>query len=227
MRAGRARPGGRGGGAAAAAGGDGGRRRGAVGPHHAALFRPAAGGADAGLVGRGGAGAEGGGVRYRVRHVTAYPMRTPVDLASHMLHLTPRALPGQAVLSASLAADAAAVAGDRRRTTISATTPPGCSSTCRTSGSRWWWRPRSRWGSPRRRRPDATPPWEDVVAGLRAGARGLLAGRRVRLRQPAGAGRPRRRAVCAAELPAGPAGAGGAAGPERAHPAATSPSAPT
>ena len=43
-------------------------------------------------------------MRYRVRHVTEYAYEVPVDLASHMLHLTPRALPGQSVLSASLLA---------------------------------------------------------------------------------------------------------------------------
>jgi len=41
-------------------------------------------------------------VRYRVRHVTEYTYGEPVDLASHMLHLTPRAMPGQTVLSAAL-----------------------------------------------------------------------------------------------------------------------------
>jgi transglutaminase-like putative cysteine protease len=43
-------------------------------------------------------------MRYRVRHLTAYTYAEPVDLASHLLHLTPRALPGQQVLSASLVA---------------------------------------------------------------------------------------------------------------------------
>ena len=35
--------------------------------------------------------------RYALRHVTAYRYATAVDLATHMLHLTPRDLPGQAV----------------------------------------------------------------------------------------------------------------------------------
>lgn len=43
-------------------------------------------------------------MRYRVSHVTAYSYGRPVDLASHMLHLTPRTLPQQRVLSASLEA---------------------------------------------------------------------------------------------------------------------------
>ena len=40
--------------------------------------------------------------RYALRHVTGYRYATPVDLAAHMLHLTPRALPGQAVESVTL-----------------------------------------------------------------------------------------------------------------------------
>ncbi len=35
--------------------------------------------------------------RYALRHVTTYRYAAPVDLAQHMLHLTPRVLPGQAV----------------------------------------------------------------------------------------------------------------------------------
>jgi transglutaminase-like putative cysteine protease len=41
-------------------------------------------------------------VKYRVRHSTAYRYRKPVDLASHMLHLSPRALPHQTVASSAL-----------------------------------------------------------------------------------------------------------------------------
>lgn len=44
-------------------------------------------------------------MRYRVRHVTRYHYGEPVDLAAHLLHLTPRALPGQTVLDAALAVD--------------------------------------------------------------------------------------------------------------------------
>ena len=43
-------------------------------------------------------------MRYRVRHVTTYRYGDPVDLASHMLHLAPRALPHQRVLAASILA---------------------------------------------------------------------------------------------------------------------------
>jgi transglutaminase-like putative cysteine protease len=41
-------------------------------------------------------------MRYRVRHVTRYAYKEAVDLASHLLHLTPRSLPGHRVLRASL-----------------------------------------------------------------------------------------------------------------------------
>jgi transglutaminase-like putative cysteine protease len=41
-------------------------------------------------------------VKYRVRHTTSYAYAEPVDLASHMLHLTPRQLPHQSVRSAIL-----------------------------------------------------------------------------------------------------------------------------
>lgn len=34
---------------------------------------------------------------YRVRHLTRYAYGSPVDLAAHVVHVTPRALPGQAV----------------------------------------------------------------------------------------------------------------------------------
>jgi transglutaminase-like putative cysteine protease len=41
-------------------------------------------------------------VKYRVRHSTAYSYRKPVDLASHMLHLLPRAMPHQVIASTTL-----------------------------------------------------------------------------------------------------------------------------
>lgn len=41
-------------------------------------------------------------MNYRIRHVTAYAYAETVDLASHMLHLTPRALPQQRVTAAWL-----------------------------------------------------------------------------------------------------------------------------
>ena len=40
--------------------------------------------------------------RYALRHVTRYRYAHPVDLANHLLHLTPRPLPGQAVQAVSL-----------------------------------------------------------------------------------------------------------------------------
>jgi transglutaminase-like putative cysteine protease len=43
-------------------------------------------------------------MKYRVRHVTTYRYAEPVDLGSHMLHLSPRQLPHQAVLDASILA---------------------------------------------------------------------------------------------------------------------------
>ena len=44
-------------------------------------------------------------MKYRVRHETIYEYADPVDLASHMIHLHPRALPHQRVLSALVTAD--------------------------------------------------------------------------------------------------------------------------
>jgi transglutaminase-like putative cysteine protease len=43
-------------------------------------------------------------VIYRVRHVTRYDYRTPVDLGVHLAHLRPRRLPGQQVLQAEVRA---------------------------------------------------------------------------------------------------------------------------
>ena len=216
--AGRRRPGRRGVGLAAAAGGHGGRRGGAVGPHHATLFRPAARRADAGLVGRDGAGAEGGGVRYQARHVTTYTYGRPVDLASHMLHLTPRVLPGQTVLSASLR---------------SAPMPSRVSAADDHFGNHTTWMfldlPHQRFEVvveaevevefPAPPPPEATPPWEALAAALRAGAPGCWQAAEFVFEFPAGPGRPLRRPLRARELPAGPAGAGRAARPDRPHPA--------
>lgn len=42
-------------------------------------------------------------MKYRIRHVTTYEYDDKVDLASHLLHLTPRALPCQTVSASSLA----------------------------------------------------------------------------------------------------------------------------
>ena len=43
-----------------------------------------------------------GRTRYALRHVTTYRYAEEVDLATHLLHLTPREVPGQAVRGASL-----------------------------------------------------------------------------------------------------------------------------
>ena len=42
------------------------------------------------------------GIRYALRHATLYRYAQPVDIANHLLHLTPRPVPGQAVHSAQL-----------------------------------------------------------------------------------------------------------------------------
>lgn len=42
---------------------------------------------------------------YRLRHVTAYGYELPVEMATHLLHLTPRSLPRQRVIGADLACD--------------------------------------------------------------------------------------------------------------------------
>jgi len=44
-------------------------------------------------------------VIYRVRHVTRYTYETPVDLAAHVVHLTPRPTPRQTVLRSKLTID--------------------------------------------------------------------------------------------------------------------------
>lgn len=44
---------------------------------------------------------------YRVRHVTRYTYRSPVDLGTHVLHLRPRPLPWQKIMSAAISTDPA------------------------------------------------------------------------------------------------------------------------
>lgn len=44
-------------------------------------------------------------MRYRVKHATRYAYARAVDLGTHMLHLSPRSLPWQRVVSAQLTAD--------------------------------------------------------------------------------------------------------------------------
>ena len=42
-------------------------------------------------------------MKYRVRHITRYGYGSPVDLATHMVHLRPRPLPWQRIVSESIA----------------------------------------------------------------------------------------------------------------------------
>jgi transglutaminase-like putative cysteine protease len=42
------------------------------------------------------------GTRYALRHATLYRYAAPVDIAAHLLHLTPRSLPGQVVEAMAL-----------------------------------------------------------------------------------------------------------------------------
>lgn len=46
-------------------------------------------------------------MRYRVTHVTTYLYGEAVDLAAHLLHLTPRPVPGQHVIASALAVEPA------------------------------------------------------------------------------------------------------------------------
>ena len=52
---------------------------------------------------------------YRVRHVTRYEYDSAVDLAAHLVHLQPRSLPGQHVISGDLKTDPAASRRVERR----------------------------------------------------------------------------------------------------------------
>ncbi len=110
-------------------------------------------------------------MKYRVRHVTTYTYAQPVDLASHMLHLWPRVLPGQAVLSAA----------------VSATPMPSRHSEAADHfGNRVGWMfldaphetfqvtvdARVEVGFPAPPSAADTPPWEEVAAQARAGGAG-------------------------------------------------------
>ncbi len=111
-------------------------------------------------------------MRYRVRHVTLYAYAKPVDLASHMLHLTPRVLPWQAVRSASLRATPmpSRVTGSEdhfgNHTTLMFLDLPHKSFEVTVEAE-------VDVDVPPPPPAAATPPWEQVVAGLRAGARGV------------------------------------------------------
>ena len=106
----------------------------------------------------------------RVRHATRYDYSSPVDLGTHMVHLQPRSLPGQQVLSAMLSCSPAAA---RRSESLDH------------FGNRVAWLfldlPHPvfeivaeatvdvRFPDPPRM--DLTPPWEEVVAIARVGGR--------------------------------------------------------
>jgi transglutaminase-like putative cysteine protease len=103
-----------------------------------------------------------------VRHTTAYSYRKPVDLASHMLHLSPRALPHQTIASTELRSIPAPVRSTRALDHF---------------GNQVVWlfldMPHAEFevtmdalvdvAFPPPPPPEATPPWEAVVAAARAG----------------------------------------------------------
>ena len=105
---------------------------------------------------------------YRVRHVTTYRYAEPVDLGSHMLHLSPRALPHQAV---------------HRSRIVTAPDPSRASERQDHFGNLVTWlfmdRPHDRFEVtldatvdvlfPRPPAPEDTPPWEHVAAAAREG----------------------------------------------------------
>ncbi len=107
-------------------------------------------------------------MKYRVRHTTVYTYGESVDLAAHMLHLWPRALPQQAVNDTALA-----------------TTPAAARCTEGTDhfGNRVSWLfldlPHAAFEVrltanievefPAPPEPAATPPWESIAAAVRAG----------------------------------------------------------
>ncbi len=107
-------------------------------------------------------------MRYRVRHTTAYAYGKPVDLASHMLHLSPRVLPHQVVASATLHSIPAPVRTTEAKDHF---------------GNAVTWlfldMPHAEFevtmeavidvGFPPPPAPEATPPWEAVAAAARAG----------------------------------------------------------
>ena len=211
-----ARPGGGGGQAAAPAGGDGGGDRRAVRPHHPALVRAAAGLPQPGT-GPGGPAARRR-VIYRVRHTTRYAYGSTVDLAAHMLHLRPRDLPYQRVVSAGdLHAAGGARAGSdgldhfgNAVTWLFIDAPHDVFEVTAEAEVE------VRYPDPPAA--EATLPWEQVAALARAGGPGAWQAAEFRFDSPMCAGGPGRRRLCGGELPGGPAGAGRAARPQPAHP---------
>ena len=107
-------------------------------------------------------------MKYRVRHVTTYRYADPVDLASHMLHLSPRPLPHQAVLASSIDATPDASRISERRDHFG-------------NGVTWLFmdRPHDRFEVtlsatvdvlfPRHADPALSLPWEQVAAAARRG----------------------------------------------------------
>ncbi len=110
-------------------------------------------------------------MRYRVRHATRYTYAHPVDLAGHMLHISPRPLPMQTVLRSAITVRPAAV-----RTTTGLDH----------FGNAVTWlflaTPHARFevvadslvdvSFPPPPAADVTPPWEQVVAEAREGGPG-------------------------------------------------------
>ncbi len=107
-------------------------------------------------------------MRYRVRHSTAYTYHKPVDLASHMLHLLPRAMPHQVIASTTL---------------CSVPEPVRSTEAVDHFGNQVTWlfldMPHAAFevtmeavvdvAFPPPPAPEDTPPWEEVVAAARAG----------------------------------------------------------
>jgi transglutaminase-like putative cysteine protease len=107
-------------------------------------------------------------VKYRVRHATIYRYGKPVDLASHMLHLTPRALPQQTVVASRIKATPEPARRSERPDHFG-------------NGVTWLFldRPHELFEVtleatidvlfPRPREAAGTPPWEQVAAAVRQG----------------------------------------------------------
>jgi transglutaminase-like putative cysteine protease len=107
-------------------------------------------------------------VKYKVRHATTYRYGKPVDLASHMVHLAPRALPHQKVVASRIVATPEPARVTEREDHFG-------------NGVAWLFldRPHERFEVtleatvevlfPKPPEPAATPPWEQVAAAARQG----------------------------------------------------------
>ena len=111
----------------------------------------------------------GCGVIYRVRHVTRYDYRTPVDLGAHLAHLRPRTLPLQRILHAEVRA-APAVSWRREGRDHFGNEVTWLFLDVGARGVRGDRRGDCRCGFPAPPDPAATPPWEAVAR--RAGEAG-------------------------------------------------------